>query len=513
MSDDESSALALTLMHPLLASAEPAATGLLLEGLKVLPEIRTLTSVVGQLRRSVGHLDTADTTLITTLEAARDAAIRRIQAGGFTRSRAASPDFQVSGLLMKTDDDTDPSALSFTLENWRLRWVHLWAVPVDSRNHPVGSPRDLGLVPAAGDVDTLGIIGSYWTGEITRPSRRPLSLSLPPGATEFRIEGWGIGFADAGLIERQEFVERAGDALAFTILLTWLRSGLGMIAGVSLLVDVINEVSKTSVEVYNALTADTNFKQRLDQAIDAIIAGNGELARLLFLETVEYLWDYFLATENGRLLLEKIFKRPIKSDSSFRKALSHVLHTLDGAGRIATLASSVAFLDLDRARQDIFVGPGRGDVRNLFQVTLSWDVATDVDLHTFAPSGKHCWYGNKEIPEGFLDVDDIDGFGPENFTLRALVPGRYRIGVNYYRGDVTSRVRIEVATRTTRRTFGPHILLESNRNGGYPIRGDTESWWRPCDLIVGEAGQVQIVPPQIGDEITRMRSESLIHKK
>jgi hypothetical protein len=57
-------------------------------------------------------------------------------------------------------------------------------------------------------------------------------------------------------------------------------------------------------------------------------------------------------------------------------------------------------------------------------LTLSWDGPTsDMDLHVIEPSGKHVWYGDINGNDGFLDVDDADGFGPENYVAPVAPTG------------------------------------------------------------------------------------------
>lgn len=136
-----------------------------------------------------------------------------------------------------------------------------------------------------------------------------------------------------------------------------------------------------------------------------------------------------------------------------------------------------------------------------FRVTLTWDTATDLDLHTWSPNNEHSWYGNREIDAGRLDRDVIAGYGPENFTCDNLVPGRYHVAVNSYsiRGSyANARIRVMtggLAASPVLESFGPYEFTHSNANSGYPVVGDTDSWWRPCDIILGEDGSVEIVPP------------------
>jgi len=79
-------------------------------------------------------------------------------------------------------------------------------------------------------------------------------------------------------------------------------------------------------------------------------------------------------------------------------------------------------------------------------VELRWDTAlTDLDLDVTEPGGAACNYGHKQTPSGgVLDRDDIDGHGPETYTIPTAQPGKYRIDVVYHRGDLptTATVRI-----------------------------------------------------------------------
>lgn len=87
-------------------------------------------------------------------------------------------------------------------------------------------------------------------------------------------------------------------------------------------------------------------------------------------------------------------------------------------------------------------GLGTGDV----QVTLTWDNSADLDLYVLEPSGATISYGNRTSASGGqLDVDDTDGFGPENvFWPTGQAPvGTYQVQVNLFRGSPTPfRVRV-----------------------------------------------------------------------
>lgn len=68
------------------------------------------------------------------------------------------------------------------------------------------------------------------------------------------------------------------------------------------------------------------------------------------------------------------------------------------------------------------------------QVLLTWDTdGTDLDLHVVEPSGEECYYGHRRTAAGgVLEVDDVDGYGPEVYLLPRAPLGEYRFTVAYY---------------------------------------------------------------------------------
>lgn len=73
------------------------------------------------------------------------------------------------------------------------------------------------------------------------------------------------------------------------------------------------------------------------------------------------------------------------------------------------------------------------------QFTLIWDSRADLDLHVMEPGGSHLFWENRDGDQGGeLDVDDVDGFGPENIYWGGGLdkgngpPGQYKWYVHYY---------------------------------------------------------------------------------
>ena len=80
---------------------------------------------------------------------------------------------------------------------------------------------------------------------------------------------------------------------------------------------------------------------------------------------------------------------------------------------------------------DAILAYGYGDV----QVTLTWNNGADIDLYVTDPNGDELWYQNQSVASGGqLDVDDTDGFGPENvFWPQGEAPdGTYEVGIHHY---------------------------------------------------------------------------------
>jgi|WetSurMetagenome_2_1015567.scaffolds.fasta_scaffold00317_18 uncharacterized protein YfaP (DUF2135 family) len=109
---------------------------------------------------------------------------------------------------------------------------------------------------------------------------------------------------------------------------------------------------------------------------------------------------------------------------------------------------------------------------------LRWNTnLSDVDFHLLPPGAgvdklwttTDCYYSNKEPSwGGYLDVDDVDGYGPEHITIPALtVEGTYALYVHYYSDhDVgASDAYVTVSSKNgSNVNFGPYRLVNSAGN-------------------------------------------------
>lgn len=107
-------------------------------------------------------------------------------------------------------------------------------------------------------------------------------------------------------------------------------------------------------------------------------------------------------------------------------------------------------------------------------VYLTWDQpGVDLDLHIWGPDGEHTYHaaldpieGGEAIPQGALDLDDKNGFGPEVFSMAGETKGIYTIEARYHHSQegISSRAQVTVVLYPTEparrmiRIFGPEEL-------------------------------------------------------
>ena len=116
----------------------------------------------------------------------------------------------------------------------------------------------------------------------------------------------------------------------------------------------------------------------------------------------------------------------------------------------------------------------RDEQINDLQIKLYWDTDdTDVDLHIWDPDGNHCYYGDKfAIPNGYLDQDVTDGFGPEIFYQSDVSLGTYVVKVHFYSGynpENITTAEIEITyNETTYNGFYDEFTADGDDEG---------AWW------------------------------------
>jgi uncharacterized protein YfaP (DUF2135 family) len=86
------------------------------------------------------------------------------------------------------------------------------------------------------------------------------------------------------------------------------------------------------------------------------------------------------------------------------------------------------------ARRVQFYEANPNQVSPQLRIICSWDAPeAEIDLHVVAPDGQHAFWAHPVMDGGGgLDVDSVDGPGPEMFTTVAPKRGAYHVFVNYW---------------------------------------------------------------------------------
>ncbi|MCF7859248.1 MAG: PEGA domain-containing protein [Candidatus Cloacimonetes bacterium] len=117
------------------------------------------------------------------------------------------------------------------------------------------------------------------------------------------------------------------------------------------------------------------------------------------------------------------------------------------------------------------------------EVVLWWNTPTsDLDLHAWNPDGEHCYYSNPMISDGYLDIDDVEGYGPETFAVQTANLGIYEIQINCYSLDSDNYADASVQVffdGTLQANYGPHHFIVDDFNGSDPA-----AWWEVCTITV-----------------------------
>lgn len=113
------------------------------------------------------------------------------------------------------------------------------------------------------------------------------------------------------------------------------------------------------------------------------------------------------------------------------------------------------------------------------RVILSWDDSqAEVDLHLLTPDGQHAFWAHPVLTNGGgLDVDSVDGAGPEIFSMAAPMRGAYQVYVNYwgnfgasgYHFDESTRQRDVITTLVTL-VFDENTAKEKRETFAVPLR-------------------------------------------
>lgn len=126
-----------------------------------------------------------------------------------------------------------------------------------------------------------------------------------------------------------------------------------------------------------------------------------------------------------------------------------------------------------------FYEANRSRVGARIRVILGWDdPQAELDLHVLTPDGQHAFWAQPVLTNGGgLDVDSVDGAGPEMFSMTAPLPGAYHVWVNFwgrigeggYHFDDAAREQPIVTARITL-VFDENTLHERRESFTVPMR-------------------------------------------
>ncbi|MET1079230.1 MAG: DUF2135 domain-containing protein [Pseudomonas sp.] len=114
------------------------------------------------------------------------------------------------------------------------------------------------------------------------------------------------------------------------------------------------------------------------------------------------------------------------------------------------------------------------------RIALGWDdPKAELDLHVVTPDGQHAFWADPVMDNGGgLDVDSVDGPGPEMFSMAAPLRGTYLVFVNYW-GNLGSggynfkegSNQNEVITAQINLVFSENTPNEKRETFLVPLRG------------------------------------------
>ena len=109
---------------------------------------------------------------------------------------------------------------------------------------------------------------------------------------------------------------------------------------------------------------------------------------------------------------------------------------------------------------------GEGAIR----ATLTWGNQPDMDLHVFEPNDEQVFFGNRNGAFGTLDMDDVNGFGPENYFVPCenAVEGTWRVGVNYFTGSAPETGTISLFLGNGQIVSPRSVTLQMGTGGNVP---------------------------------------------
>jgi hypothetical protein len=382
------------------------------------------------------------------------AATQQPQQKPSVRRAAITPQEDQSGVRV-TDGDDPPDDVTYNVLflNYRRRAVAIahQAVYNDGTTSNWRCPTILPGKPSLS-------YGSLLTGEYYEPSSVQLSLPADPQrVSQIRVEVLGIGF-------RRPSPTRSAPLLCAATAIEWDVLAEIFIPTFALFLGIVGNTAEILAvsrdeELYGAIINWAGAVFNLVPDIFETIANGNipsptDMGRLLT-TSIRVLVDTPAGLQLLEVMLDRFARRGFArlAAQTVARALTRlnvVLLVLQLAEYVYNMSElGVAWLE-SRGVEKWTITPPQSPPPFYFVATLTWSQPTDLDLYTTAPNGEVAWYGRRVISVGELDYDDTDGYGPENFTLRRKLVGRYEIAVDFYRGSrntMPSSYRVVITTR------------------------------------------------------------------
>ncbi|MES2742050.1 MAG: DUF2135 domain-containing protein [Pseudomonadota bacterium] len=163
---------------------------------------------------------------------------------------------------------------------------------------------------------------------------------------------------------------------------------------------------------------------------------------------------------------------PLYTDADGRFARPYVFgagsNSVEIRGPDGKPAHRLQFYETDRSRPQPAI-----------RIIGAWDDSqAEVDLHVITPDGQHAFFAHPALDNGGgLDLDTVDGPGPENFVMSAPQRGVYLVWINYwgnfgdsgYHFDQTTRQRPIITSRITL-VFNENTPRERREDLVVPLR-------------------------------------------
>ena len=182
-------------------------------------------------------------------------------------------------------------------------------------------------------------------------------------------------------------------------------------------------------------------------------------------------------------------------DGSFSFYIPNLPDSIQIEGRKSSFCDFIGNFEIpDSYSEKIFIYnfsispiPLPGEIR----FVLNWDsTPSDLDSHLRTPeidsSTYHIYYGSRgnieSAPYAILDVDDVDGYGPETISIKQTFNGTYLYYIHNYSGGNFPDSKAVVRIYNSPSCSGETISIPQQGNGRY---------WYVCD-INGENGEINI---------------------